>query len=109
MEAKLIGKDENTRRFSGGSCLKSAGCFFCEPEILSERELWYNNRREGEAEDFRRLSKHGIKTEWICDSMQDGSPLLRRIVVSLFCVPKRLPAAVPSLLRRRQEHSPSGS
>lgn len=108
MEAKLIGKDENTRRFSGGSCLKSAGCFFCEPEILSERGLWYNNRRAGEAEDFRRLSKHGIKTEWICDSMQDGSPLLRRIVVSLFCVPKRLPAAVPSLLRRRQEHSPSG-
>ncbi|EDO62277.1 hypothetical protein CLOLEP_01138 [[Clostridium] leptum DSM 753] len=28
MEAKLIGKDENTRRFSGGTCLKSAGCFF---------------------------------------------------------------------------------
>lgn len=80
----------------------------CEPEILSERELWYNNRRAGEAEDFRRLSKHGIKTECVRDSMQDGSPLLRRIVVSLSCVPKGLPAAVPLLLRRRQEHSPSG-
>ena len=93
-------KDENTRRFSGGSCLKkSAGCLMSRR--FFHRGLWYNNRRAGEAEDFRRLSSMGAKQNGFAIPCRTESAFAayRGIIV---CVPKGFMPPFPCFYMRRQ-------